>query len=167
MVTPCVPPPDPGDPPAVALCPNTSGRFESRFVTVRVEPGPALMLRGMEGTRMGVWVAHGEGRFQFRSPALLSSAMAAGLVPLRYAADGGEPASRYPQNPSGAQAATAALCSPCGRHLAMMPHPERGVRAWQWPWWPQDWGKDRTGPGPWVRMFQNACEWCLRDGQSD
>ncbi|XP_064904264.1 phosphoribosylformylglycinamidine synthase [Columba livia] len=158
---------DPGDPPAVALCPNTSGRFESRFVTVRVEPGPAVMLQGMEGTRMGVWVAHGEGRFQFRSPALLSSAMAAGLIPLRYAADDGEPASRYPQNPSGAQVATAALCSPCGRHLAMMPHPERGVRAWQWPWWPREWGNDRTGPGPWVRMFQNACEWCLRDGQSD
>ncbi|NWI85787.1 PUR4 synthase, partial [Pitta sordida] len=46
---------------AVALSPNLSGRFESRFVTVRVEPGPALMLRGMEGSTLGVWVAHGEG----------------------------------------------------------------------------------------------------------
>ncbi|KAM6288893.1 LOW QUALITY PROTEIN: phosphoribosylformylglycinamidine synthase-like, partial [Aegotheles albertisi] len=53
-------PTEPGDPPGVALSPNASRRFESRFVTVRVEPGPALMLRGMEGTRLGVWVAHGE-----------------------------------------------------------------------------------------------------------
>ncbi|XP_050184200.1 phosphoribosylformylglycinamidine synthase-like isoform X12 [Myiozetetes cayanensis] len=58
---------DGGDP-AVVLTPNVSGRFESRFVTVRVEPGPALMLRGMEGSTLGVWVAHGEGRFQFRPP---------------------------------------------------------------------------------------------------
>ncbi|NXG03900.1 PUR4 synthase, partial [Sakesphorus luctuosus] len=50
-----------GAPPAVALTPNESGRFESRFVTVKVEPGPALMLRGMEGATLGVWVAHGEG----------------------------------------------------------------------------------------------------------
>lgn len=50
-----------GAPPAVVLSPNLSGRFESRFVTVRVEAGPALMLRGMGGTRLGVWVAHGEG----------------------------------------------------------------------------------------------------------
>ncbi|KAF1582249.1 UNVERIFIED_CONTAM: Phosphoribosylformylglycinamidine synthase, partial [Eudyptes pachyrhynchus] len=50
-----------GAPPAVALSPNLSGRFESRFVAVRVEPGPALMLRGMEGACLGVWVAHGEG----------------------------------------------------------------------------------------------------------
>ncbi|NWJ03370.1 PUR4 synthase, partial [Crypturellus undulatus] len=47
--------------PQVVLAPNVSGRFESRFVTVRVEPGPALMLRGMEGAVLGVWVAHGEG----------------------------------------------------------------------------------------------------------
>ncbi|NXV55985.1 PUR4 synthase, partial [Molothrus ater] len=58
----CVSPVSPQCPvPAVALERNLSGRFESRFVTVRVEPGPALMLRGMEGARLGVWVAHGEG----------------------------------------------------------------------------------------------------------
>ncbi|NXV06817.1 PUR4 synthase, partial [Cettia cetti] len=52
----------PGSPPGLlALEPNLSGRFESRFVSVRVEPGPALMLRGMEGATLGVWVAHGEG----------------------------------------------------------------------------------------------------------
>uniref|UniRef100_A0A672UUP5 Phosphoribosylformylglycinamidine synthase n=1 Tax=Strigops habroptila TaxID=2489341 RepID=A0A672UUP5_STRHB len=152
-------------PPAVALCPNLSRRFESRFVTVRVEPGPALMLRGMEGSCLGVWVAHGEGRFQFREPGALAAALDAGLVPLRYVDDGGRPTGRYPMNPNGSGGAVAALSSPCGRHLGMMPHPERGVRAWQWPWWPPAWGSPTAAGGqeaPWSRMFQNACEWCLR-----
>ncbi|XP_061211324.1 phosphoribosylformylglycinamidine synthase [Neopsephotus bourkii] len=154
-----------GAPPAVALCPNLSRRFESRFVTVRVEPGPALMLRGMEGSCLGVWVAHGEGRFQFRAPGALEAALGSGLVPLRYVDDGGRPTSRYPLNPNGSGGAVAALCSPCGRHLGLMPHPERGVRAWQWPWWPPAWGSPTAAVGqeaPWIRMFQNACEWCLR-----
>ncbi|XP_033929405.1 phosphoribosylformylglycinamidine synthase [Melopsittacus undulatus] len=155
----------PGDPPSVALTPNTSGRFESRFVTVRVEPGPAMMLKGMEGTCMGVWVAHGEGRFQFRSPSALPSALSSGLVPLRYVDDVGDPTERYPMNPNGSGGAVAALCSPCGRHLGLMPHPERGVRVWQWAWWPPLWGRPTAAMGqeaPWMRMFQNACEWCLR-----
>uniref|UniRef100_A0A672UX05 Phosphoribosylformylglycinamidine synthase n=1 Tax=Strigops habroptila TaxID=2489341 RepID=A0A672UX05_STRHB len=159
------PPREAEAPPAVALCPNLSRRFESRFVTVRVEPGPALMLRGMEGSCLGVWVAHGEGRFQFREPGALAAALDAGLVPLRYVDDGGRPTGRYPMNPNGSGGAVAALSSPCGRHLGMMPHPERGVRAWQWPWWPPAWGSPTAAGGqeaPWSRMFQNACEWCLR-----
>ncbi|XP_074991168.1 phosphoribosylformylglycinamidine synthase-like, partial [Calonectris borealis] len=154
-----------GTPPAVALSPNLSGRFESRFVAVRVEPGPALMLRGMAGACLGVWVAHGEGRFQFRDPGGLAAALGGGLVPLRYVDDAGRPTTRYPLNPNGSGGAVAALCSPCGRHLALMPHPERGVRAWQWPWWPPVWGYPPAGeghPAPWLRMFRNACEWCLR-----
>uniref|UniRef100_A0A8C3CJX4 phosphoribosylformylglycinamidine synthase n=1 Tax=Cairina moschata TaxID=8855 RepID=A0A8C3CJX4_CAIMO len=83
----------------------------------------------------------------------------------------------YPQNPNGSGGGAAALCSPCGRHLAIMPHPERGVRAWQWPWWPPAWGgappklgggsqkfggsqKGGGAPAPWLRMFCNAREWC-------
>uniref|UniRef100_A0A8V5GPK9 phosphoribosylformylglycinamidine synthase n=1 Tax=Melopsittacus undulatus TaxID=13146 RepID=A0A8V5GPK9_MELUD len=144
----------PGDPPSVALTPNTSGRFESRFVTVRVEPGPAMMLKGMEGTCMGVWVAHGEGRFQFRSPSALPSALSSGLVPLRYVDDVGDPTERYPMNPNGSGGAVAALCSPCGRHLGLMPHPERGVRVWQWAWWPPLWGRPTAAMGqeaPWTQ----------------
>ncbi|XP_069738677.1 phosphoribosylformylglycinamidine synthase [Phaenicophaeus curvirostris] len=153
----------PGAPPEVVLSPNVSGRFESRFVSVRVEPGPALMLRGMEGARLGVWVAHGEGRFQFRSAATLEASLAAGLVPLRYVDDAGRPTGRYPLNPNGSGGAAAALCSPCGRHLAAMPHPERAVATWQWPWWPPGWPR-RGHRSPWLRMFHNAREWCLRGG---
>ncbi|XP_074787006.1 phosphoribosylformylglycinamidine synthase [Athene noctua] len=163
------PPQAEGAPPAVVLSPNLSGRFESRFVTVRVEPGPALMLRGMEGARLGVWVAHGEGRFQFREPGGLAAALGGALVPLRYVDDGGSPTGEYPLNPNGSGGGAAALCSPCGRHLAAMPHPERGVRPWQWPWRPPAWGGPAGrggaaggGDAPWLRMFRNACEWCLR-----
>ncbi|XP_068780153.1 phosphoribosylformylglycinamidine synthase [Struthio camelus] len=172
------PDPPPGEwppQPGVLLAPNTSGRFESRFVTVRVEPGPAVLLRGMEGAVLGIWVAHGQGRFQFRDAAGLAAALAGGLVALRYVDDEGHPTVEYPLNPNGAPGAVAGLCSPCGRHLALMPHPERAVRAWQWPWWPPEWprrgptpagptgaGGARGPPGPWLRLFQNACEWCLR-----
>ncbi|XP_068262722.1 phosphoribosylformylglycinamidine synthase [Nyctibius grandis] len=153
-----------GAPPAVTLCPNVSGRFESRFVTVGVGPGPALMLRGLQGALLGVWVAHGEGRFHFAAPGGLEAALGAGLVPLRYVDDRGRPTSEYPQNPNGSPGGAAALSSPCGRHLAVMPHPERGVRPWQWPWWPPQWGSPTAsgGSAPWLRMFRNACEWCLR-----
>ncbi|XP_021239407.1 phosphoribosylformylglycinamidine synthase, partial [Numida meleagris] len=106
-----------GAPPPVLLTPNVSGRFESRFVAVRVEPGPAIMLRGMQGSVLGVWVAHGQGRFQFRRPEALSSALGGGLAPLLYVDDVGRPTEEYPMNPNGSGGGVAALCSPCGRHL--------------------------------------------------
>uniref|UniRef100_UPI0023EC5931 phosphoribosylformylglycinamidine synthase n=1 Tax=Agelaius phoeniceus TaxID=39638 RepID=UPI0023EC5931 len=152
-----------GPVPAVALERNLSGRFESRFVTVSVEPGPALMLRGMEGARLGVWVAHGEGRFQFRSPSALDRCVRSGLAALRYVDDRGAPTERYPLNPNGSGRGVAALASPCGRHLAAMPHPERSVRGWHCPWPGRAAsGRSKAGTGPWLRMFRNALEWCLR-----
>ncbi|XP_064256733.1 LOW QUALITY PROTEIN: phosphoribosylformylglycinamidine synthase-like [Passer domesticus] len=151
--------------PAVALERNLSGRFESRFVTVSVERSRALLLRGMAGARLGVWVAHGEGRFQFRPPSALDRCVQSGLAPLRYVDDGGEPTERYPLNPNGSGQGVAALVSPCGRHLAAMPHPERSVRAWQSPWAGRSAaasGRSKAGNGPWLRMFRNAMEWCLQ-----
>ncbi|XP_053825172.1 LOW QUALITY PROTEIN: phosphoribosylformylglycinamidine synthase, partial [Vidua macroura] len=161
---------DGGEGAAVALERNLSGRFESRFVTVRVEPGPALLLRGMAGARLGVWVAHGEGRFQFRPPSALDRCVRSGLAALRYVDDRGDPTERYPLNPNGSGQGVAALVSPCGRHLAAMPHPERSVRAWQCPWAGRTAaadGRSKTGNGPWLRMFRNALEWCLQwpDGE--
>uniref|UniRef100_A0A8C4K7A8 Uncharacterized protein n=1 Tax=Dromaius novaehollandiae TaxID=8790 RepID=A0A8C4K7A8_DRONO len=86
------------------------------------------------------------------------AALAGGLVALRYVDDVGRPTAEYPLNPSGAAGAVAGLCSPCGRHLGLMPHPERAVRPWQWPWWPPEWPRRPTAP--WLRLFQNAREWC-------
>jgi phosphoribosylformylglycinamidine synthase len=66
---------------------------------------------------------------------------------------------RYPFNPNGSPRGIAGLCSPDGRHLSMMPHPERSVFTWQWGWMPRDW-RDAFEVSPWLRMFQNARAWC-------
>ncbi len=138
---------------------NRSGRFESRFSTVRVLPGPSVMLKGMEGSVLGVWVAHGEGRAYFPDEGIKGEVLRRGLAPLRYVDDDGEITELYPFNPNGSPQGIAALCSPDGRHLAMMPHPERTFLKWQWAWMPEEWRKGLKA-SPWLRMFQNARRWC-------
>ena len=138
---------------------NTSGRFESRFSTVKILPGPSIMLSGMEGSVLGIWVAHGEGRAYFPDMATLKKIEAQQLAPVRYVNDDNEITSQYPFNPNGSTAGIAALCSPDGRHLAIMPHPERTFLKWQWPWMPEDWRKN-LNISPWLKMFQNARKWC-------
>lgn len=59
----------------------------------------------------------------------------------------------------------AALCSPDGRHLAMMPHPERCVMTWQWPWMPEEW-KTEVKTSPWLKMFRNAYDWCVKQNSA-
>ena len=138
---------------------NASDRFESRFVTVRIEKSPALMLRGMEGAVLGIWVAHGEGRAFFPEAGILERVRREGLAPLRFANDSGDVTEAYPFNPNGSPEGIAGLCSLDGRHLAMMPHPERTFLKWQWGWMPEDW-KRGLEASPWLRMFQNARRWC-------
>ncbi len=138
---------------------NRSGRFESRFVTLRIEPSPAVMLRGMEGSRLGVWCAHGEGRAFFPATDILQEVLRQGLAPLRYSDESGQVTLRYPDNPNGSVEGIAGLCSPDGRHLALMPHPERSFLKWQWPWMPRHWHHDLAA-SPWLRLFQNARSWC-------
>ena len=114
---------------------NESGRFESRFSTVRIEQdNKAMMFKGMEGSVLGVWVAHGEGRAHFPNENVKADALKNGLAPLRYADDNGAIAASYPFNPNGSPEGIAGLCSSDGRHLAIMPHPERVFRKWQWPY---------------------------------
>ncbi len=137
---------------------NRSGRFESRWVQVEVLPSPSVLLAGMEGSRLGVWVAHGEGRLVYPDQAIQAEVNERKLAPLAYVNPGGNQTEEYPYNPNGSPDGIAALCSPDGRHLALMPHPERCFRLWQWPWMPQTW---RTlEASPWLRMFQNMREWC-------
>jgi phosphoribosylformylglycinamidine synthase len=138
---------------------NASDRFESRFVNLKIEKSPALMLRGMEGSLLGIWVAHGEGRAFFPEAGVLERVQREDLAPLRYATDDGDVTEAYPFNPNGSPQGIAGLCSPDGRHLAMMPHPERAFLKWQWGWMPDDW-KRNLEASPWLRMFQNAREWC-------
>ena len=137
---------------------NTSERFESRFPTVEIQPSNSIFLRGMAGSRLGIWVAHGEGRLHFPSPAVETATIADNLAPIRYVDDVGNPTMTYPFNPNGSLLGIAGLTSPDGRCLAMMPHPERLALPWQWPYWPSAWRG--LGASPWLRLFQNAFDWC-------
>lgn len=139
---------------------NESGRFESRWVTVGVDANtPAVMLEGMQGSKLGVWIAHGEGKVTFPDPTRLQPVVDAGCAPIRYVDPNGDATEQYPLNPNGSPLGVAALCSTDGRHLAMMPHPERAFLGWQMPWFPDDVGLTADGPGPWLKMFQNARVW--------
>ncbi len=138
---------------------NASGRFESRFATVRIAESPAIMLRGMEGSTLGVWLQHGEGRAFFPDADVLARVEAESLAPVRFVDDANQVTERYPFNPNGSANGIAALCSPDGRHLAIMPHPERTLNTWNWGWLPRDW-RGELEVSPWLRMFQNARTWC-------
>lgn len=139
---------------------NDSGRFECRFTSVKIGSSPAIMFKGMQGSTLGVWAAHGEGKAYFPDQNLMQHVLNSDLCPIRYCDDDGNITETYPFNPNGSPSGIAALCSPNGRHLAMMPHPERCFMMWQFPWYPQEWEVDTKGPSPWLRMFQNAREWC-------
>ncbi|GAV70335.1 AIRS domain-containing protein/AIRS_C domain-containing protein/GATase_5 domain-containing protein [Cephalotus follicularis] len=149
-----------GDPSQPRFVHNESGRFECRFTSVTVKDSPAIMLKGMEGSSLGVWAAHGEGRAYFPDDGVLDRVLHSDLTPIRYCDDDGNPTETYPFNMNGSPLGVAALCSPDGRHLAMMPHPERCFMMWQFPWYPKHWNVDKRGPSPWLKMFQNAREWC-------
>ena len=149
---------------------NVSGRFESRFATVRILQSPAVMLKGMEGSTLGIWVAHGEGRAYFPDEHMLKKIEAEHLAPVRYVDDSNEITLQYPFNPNGSALGIAGLCSPDGRHLAVMPHPERTFLKWQWPWMPEEWKAGASGNAsaqvsPWFKMFQNAREWVHNNSQ--
>lgn len=142
---------------------NGSGRFESRWATVKILESPAIMFKGMTDSILGIWVAHGEGKLVFPDPALMGDVINKKLVSLVFVDDEGQQDGKisqsYPFNPNGSPFGITGLCSPDGRHLAVMPHPERAFLKWQWPWMPGDLN-DNLKASPWIRMFQNAREWC-------
>ncbi|KAL4565824.1 hypothetical protein LXL04_029930 [Taraxacum kok-saghyz] len=143
---------------------NESGRFECRFASVTIKESPSIMLKGMEGSTLGVWAAHGEGKAYFPEKGVLDAVLGSDLAPVRYCDDDGAVTEEYPFNLNGSPVGVAAICSSDGRHLAMMPHPERCFLMWQFPWYPKEWDVDKKGPSPWLKMFQNAREWCSRQG---
>lgn len=138
---------------------NASGKFECRFSSVVVDHSPSVMLKGMEGSSMGIWIAHGEGRFHFPDDAVRRHVLDKNLAPIRYVDDSNQITEEYPFNPNGSPMGIAAMCSEDGRHLAIMPHPERAFLLWQWPWLPPEWS-DNLVASPWLRMFQNARTFC-------
>ncbi|MFP4471941.1 MAG: phosphoribosylformylglycinamidine synthase [Bacteroidales bacterium] len=124
---------------------NNSGKFESEFVNVEIEKNHSVMLRSLAGSRLGIWVAHGEGRFDFP---LEESAY---NIPVKYSYDA------YPGNPNGSPYSAAGLVSDDGRHLVMMPHLERSVLPWQWAHYPS--GREADEMTPWLEAFVNARNW--------
>ncbi len=132
---------------------NQSEQFEARFVMVEVQKSPSIFFHGMEGSRMPIVVAHGEGYADFGSPKKLKAAQE--LVTLRYVDNHGKPTEIYPLNPNGSPQGATGLTTPDGRFSIMMPHPERVFRAVQNSWYPGEWQEN----GAWLRMFQNARTW--------
>lgn len=124
---------------------NRSHKFESEFVGLDIPKNHSIMLGSLSGTKLGVWIAHGEGRFEFPYDEKQYHIVA------KYSYDG------YPANPNGSPWAVAGVCSADGRHLAMMPHPERSIFPWQCGYYPADrLGDDVT---PWIEAFLNARRW--------
>ena len=127
---------------------NASHKFESNFLTVDIADTGAILTQGLEGCQLGVWVAHGEGRFV--CPTIPDEQIAA-----RYHYD------TYPGNPNGSERGIAALCSSDGRHLAMMPHPERATLIWQCGFYPEE-RRQEDQVSPWVQFFRNGYEWLAK-----
>ncbi len=126
---------------------NESGKFESIFLNVDVLENTSVMLRDMSGMKLGIWVAHGEGKFYM--PYNENEYH----IPMKYSHD------VYPANPNGSHYSTAAICSADGRHLAMMPHLERSFAPWQWAHYPA--GRKMEDVSPWVQAFINARNWIV------
>jgi phosphoribosylformylglycinamidine synthase len=133
---------------------NESEQFEARVALVEVQKSPSILLAGMEGSRLPVAVAHGEGRAEFHDDA--RKAMSLGLVSLCYTDHEGRITERFPLNPNGSPLGITGLTTADGRFTLMMPHPERCFRTVQNSWHPRNWGEY----GPWMRLFRNARAWC-------
>jgi phosphoribosylformylglycinamidine synthase len=132
---------------------NRSEQFEARFVTLEVGRSPSLFFRGMEGSRMPIATAHGEGYAEFSDDAQLAAARP--YVALRFVDHRGIATERYPFNVNGSPQGITGLASVDGRFTILMPHPERVFRTVQMSWHPDGWGED----SPWMRMFRNARTW--------
>ena len=134
---------------------NESAQFEGRLVQVEVQKSNSILLAGMEGSRMPIAVAHGEGQTEYRNEADLAELVSSAQVALRYVDNYGQATERYPLNPNGSAEGVTGLTSLDGRVTIMMPHPERVYRTVQHSWHPSDWEEQ----APWLRLFQNARKW--------
>jgi len=124
---------------------NESGKFEAGFLNVDIPANNSVMLNSLSGKRLGVWIAHGEGKFSF--PCYQDKYN----IVMQYGQEA------YPGNPNGSDFATAAVCSNDGRHLAMMPHIESAFLPWQWAHYPENRKSDEISP--WIEAFVNARKW--------
>lgn len=130
---------------------NRSEKFEARFSFVQIEKSPSIFFAGLEGSRLPVTVAHGEGYADFSQQGDLSSVQ----VAMRYIDHHGMITERYPFNPNGSPQGITSVTTPDGRFTVLMPHTERVHRTVQMSWHPQEWGE----ASPWLRLYRNARRW--------
>ncbi|MBE7648557.1 phosphoribosylformylglycinamidine synthase [Tenacibaculum finnmarkense] len=123
---------------------NDSKKHESSFTSVKIQENNSVMLSSLAGTELGVWISHGEGKFNLPEAETNYSIVA------KYGYEG------YPNNPNGSDYNTAMLCDATGRHLVTMPHIERSTFQWNWANYPAD-RKDEVSP--WLEAFVNAKTW--------
>ncbi|TCP25801.1 phosphoribosylformylglycinamidine synthase [Tenacibaculum skagerrakense] len=123
---------------------NNSQKHESSFTSVKIQKNNSIMLSTLEGSTLGVWISHGEGKFSLPKPESEYDIVA------KYAYEG------YPHNPNGSDYNTAMMCDKTGRHLVTMPHIERSTFQWNWPYYPEN-RKDEVSP--WLEAFVNARLW--------
>jgi len=124
---------------------NESQKFESKFIGITIPENKSIMFGSLSGNKLGLWVAHGEGRFSLP----YSEDKYNVIAKFNY--------NEYPGNPNGSDYAIAGICSTNGRHLAMMPHLERAIFPWQNAWYPLDRKDDEITP--WIEAFVNARKW--------
>ncbi|MBW3469432.1 phosphoribosylformylglycinamidine synthase [Arthrospiribacter ruber] len=124
---------------------NESHKFESAFVNVDIPENDTVMFGSLSGQRLGVWVAHGEGKFS------LPKEKSTYHIGMTYSYQG------YPGNPNGSDYSVAGIASSDGRHLAIMPHIERSLKPWNWPYYPAERANEEISP--WMEAFVNAYRW--------
>ena len=124
---------------------NDSHKFESNYITLEIPENRSVMFSSLSGSKLGIWVAHGEGKFSLPGQESDYNVVA------KYNHHG------YPANPNGSDYDVAGICSADGRHLAMMPHLERAIFPWQCGWYPREHRMDEVTP--WIEAFVNARKW--------
>jgi phosphoribosylformylglycinamidine synthase len=124
---------------------NDSHKFESNFLTLSIPENKSVMFGSLSGSKLGIWVAHGEGKFSLPGKESDYNVIA------KYNYHG------YPANPNGSDYDVAGICSADGRHLCMMPHLERAIFPWQNAWYPANRRLDEVTP--WIEAFVNARKW--------
>lgn len=127
---------------------NDSHKHESGFTSVVIQKNNSVMLSSLEGSKLGVWISHGEGKFNL--PLLEENYN----IVAKYGYE------NYPANPNGSDYNTAMLCDNTGRHLVMMPHIERSIFPWNWAYYPNDRNDEVS---PWIEAFINARNWIERN----
>ena len=126
---------------------NDSNKFECIFTSVEIQKNDSVMFKSLSGSKLGIWSAHGEGKFKLP------------YNENKYSIIGKYGYSSYPANPNGSDYNTAIISNSNGRHIAMMPHLERSTFQWNWPYYPNN-RKDEVSP--WILAFENAKDWLDR-----